>query len=217
MARKSKTKTLSKKPAPTALEIDVRPGETGARAVARSLMGPTVQAASTIQTFEKSDFELQGFIDELSAQVDAVQSRDMGRSEAVLITQAHTLNELFNTLARRAAANMGEYMNAAETYLRLALKAQSQCRATLETLSTIMNPPVVYARQANIAHNQQVNNEAIPRGRSPRTRENENPQNKLLEEKDAERLDPRATEAAGKADPDLATLGSVDRAKVSRR
>jgi hypothetical protein len=55
--------------------------------------------------------------------------------------------------------NMGEYIKAADTYLRLALKAQSQCRATLETLATIKNPPIVYARQANIANGpQQINN-----------------------------------------------------------
>jgi hypothetical protein len=39
------------------------------------------------------------------------------------------------------------------------MKAQSQCRATLETLAAIKAGPVVIARQANIAHGpQQVNN-----------------------------------------------------------
>lgn len=33
---------------------------------------------------------------------------------------------------------------------RMALKAQNQCRMTLETLATIENPPVVFARQANV-------------------------------------------------------------------
>jgi hypothetical protein len=33
----------------------------------------------------------------------------------------------------------------------LALKAQSQCRATLETLTTIKSPPVLFAKQENIA------------------------------------------------------------------
>jgi hypothetical protein len=43
--------------------------------------------------------------------------------------------------------------------MRLALKAQSQCRATLEALANIKNPPVVIARQANFAAGpQQVNN-----------------------------------------------------------
>ena len=29
-----------------------------------------------------------------------------------------------------------------DRYMRLALKAQAQCRATLETLATVKNPPV---------------------------------------------------------------------------
>jgi hypothetical protein len=37
--------------------------------------------------------------------------------------------------------------------MRLALKAQSQCRATLETLALINNVPVVFARQANVSRN----------------------------------------------------------------
>ena len=55
--------------------------------------------------------------------------------------------------------NMDEYIEATERYMRLALKAQGQCRATLETLAAIKNPPVVFARQANFANGpQQVNN-----------------------------------------------------------
>jgi hypothetical protein len=58
-------------------------------------------------------------------------------------------------------------MGACETYLRLALKAQSQCRATLETLAAIRNPqPVAFVRQANIAHGpQQLNIDAFHAGR----------------------------------------------------
>jgi hypothetical protein len=48
--------------------------------------------------------------------------------------------------------------------MRLALRAQGQCRATLETLAAIKNPPVVFARQANINNGgqQQVNNAPAP-------------------------------------------------------
>jgi len=54
---------------------------------------------------------------------------------------------------------MGEYIKAAETYMRLALKAQSQCARTIEVLAAMKNPPVVFAKQANISHgHQQVNN-----------------------------------------------------------
>jgi len=44
--------------------------------------------------------------------------------------------------------------------LKLALRAQNQCRATIETLSVVKNPPTAtFVRQANIAAgHQQVNN-----------------------------------------------------------
>ncbi len=71
--------------------------------------------------------------------------------------QARTLNIMF----RRAAINMGEYLEATETDLRLALKAQAQSRATVEALAEMKNPrAVAFVRQANIARQQQVNNGA---------------------------------------------------------
>lgn len=45
-------------------------------------------------------------------------------------------------------------------YLRLALKHRIKVRMTLETLAKIKNPPVIFAKQANInqgSGNQQVN------------------------------------------------------------
>ena len=113
---------------------------------------------------------------ELLKQAKAARDGDIGQGESMLITQAHTLDAIFNNLARRAARNFGEYLQAGETYMRLALKAQSQCRATLETLAAVKNPPIVYARQANIAAGpQQVNNGVDP----SRARENEIQQSKL--------------------------------------
>jgi hypothetical protein len=52
-----------------------------------------------------------------------VQSGDLSAVEATLTAQAAALNAIFSELARRAALNMGEYLPATETYLRLALKA----------------------------------------------------------------------------------------------
>jgi hypothetical protein len=73
------------------------------------------------------------------------------------------------------------------------LKAQSQCRATPETLATIKNPPVLFAKQANIATGPQQVNNGIP---SPsRAREFEKGQSKLLEGQDGERLDTRTASA----------------------
>ena len=77
-------------------------------------------------------------------------------------------------MARRAAVSVGDYINATEVYLRLALEAQTQCRATIQTLFEIKNPqPVAFVRQENIANRpQQVNNggtsgeATLPRGNS---------------------------------------------------
>ena len=52
------------------------------------------------------------------------------------------------------------YPDATETHLKLAFKAQSQCRTTLETLAEIKSPrSVAFVRQANTsAGPQQLNN-----------------------------------------------------------
>ena len=128
----------------------------------------------------------------------------------MLTTQAHTLDAIFNNLARRAIN--AEYMDNLDRYLKLALRAQSQSRATWEALATIKNPPVMgYVRQANIAHGpQQVNKATAAPTSAPRVEENPNLQNKLLEEKDGERLEPRTTSTPGQADPAMATVGEID-------
>ena len=138
----------------------------------------------------------------------------MASAEATLVAQADTLDAIFNELARRAALNMGEYLGATETYLRLALKAQSQCRATLETLAAIRNPPVIYARQANVTTGpQQINNGvAAP----TRGRESETAQTQLLEATDGKRLDTGTASAAGGCNSSLEAVGAIDRPEVPR-
>jgi hypothetical protein len=90
-----------------------------------------------------------------------------------------------------------------ESFLRLAYKAQSQCRATLQRLSDIKNPSVVYAKQANITHgNQQINN-GVP---GPRTQENKNYSNELLEHTYGERLDTREKSTASCINSELAAV-----------
>ena len=58
----------------------------------------------------------------------------------MLTAQAHTLDAMFAEFARRASINMAEYLNASESYGRLALKAQANCRATLEALMKLHQP-----------------------------------------------------------------------------
>ena len=132
------------------------------RLIAQLAVTPSLQAASTIKRWSSAvgDLDISGLIDELRQQAATASSGDLKRQEAMLAIQAHTLDTIFNELARRSSTNLGGYLEAADRYMRLALKAQSQCRATIETLAEIKNPrPVAFVNQANIANGpQQVNN-----------------------------------------------------------
>jgi len=184
-------------------------------ALARTALRPTVQAAVSVREYGKNfgDLDLTSLVEALTEQTDMAIDGNMARAEAMLTTQAHTLDAIFNNLARRAALNMGEYLDATDMYLKLALRAQSQCRSTWEALSAIKNPPVAgYVKQANIAHGpQQVNNGPAPD--NSRTVEEANQQNKQLEEQDGECLDTGTSGAAGRVDPNMETLGAINRPK----
>lgn len=209
MARKRATED-----APTPNELRVmrvryRPGETHEQSLARVALNPATNNAVTIREIARSDFvaaDLTALTDELETHCAAVSRGEMAKPEALLTAQAHTLDTLFNNLARLAYRNW-DNLNAAERLLRLAFKAQTQSRATVETLGALRNPPVVFARQANIAHGpQQVNN-----GEPTRTREIESTPSGLLEAKDGERLDAGATSQGIPRDPAMATVGEIDR------
>jgi len=98
-----------------------------------------------------------------------------------------------------------------ESFLKLALRAQSQARATLEALAAIKNPPMVFAKQANIAHGHQQVNNGIPM--PPRAEQIESKPNELLEYGHGERLDARAAGTASGSDQTLAALELVERPK----
>ena len=211
--KKGKQATQTQKEDPKALRVEQQQAETPADVLARTSLRPTVQAALTLLDYNKAfgELSINTLVDDLGKQCELASKGDLSRAEALLMVQAHTLDALFNNLSRRAALNLGEYRNAAETYLRLALKAQTQCRATLETLAAIKNPqPVAFVRQANIAHGpQQVNNAAA--AEASRAGEFENQPNKVLEHQHGERLDFGAAGAAVGTDPQLEAVGTVHR------
>jgi len=90
----------------------------------------------------------------LRDQAAAVQRADLTQTEAMLMNQATALQALFVRLSEKAVGE--RFMPNLEGFMRLALRAQSQCRATLETLAAIKNPPIVYARQANVTTGPQL-------------------------------------------------------------
>ena len=95
------------------------------------MLRPSLQAAIMLHDLTKhldGGADMGDLMDELADQARTASGGNLGRVEAMLTTQAHTLDAILHALARRSAANMGQYMDAAETYMRLALKAQAQAR-----------------------------------------------------------------------------------------
>jgi hypothetical protein len=193
------------------LTIAVREGEDAELISAKVLTGPFVSNAFTLTRYGKpvtGEVKLDHVVTAMVEAAKKVKANDMSQVEELLISQAMTLNMMFGELSRRAAANMGEYMEAHKTYMMLALKAQNQARMTLETLSTIKNPPIIYAKQANIANGpQQVNNGTTAPSRA---NENQNPPNKLLEAAHEQPLDPTAPRTASGGDKAMATVEEID-------
>lgn len=144
------------------LEIQAVPGKTDDRQISDLISEGIATNASTAIRFigyDHAEVSLTDMVASLKEQGQAVNRGDMAGAERMLSAQAVALNAMFAELARRAALNMGQHLDVTDRYLRLALKAQSQSRATIETLAAIKNPPTVFARQMNVAHGpQQVNN-----------------------------------------------------------
>jgi len=208
-----------KKPMPVYLKDATEPIERG---LARTVLRPSIGHAATLTKVLKrayGDRGLAELAEELSEQCQSVIDGKLGRPEAMLTAQAHTLDALFGDLTRLAYCNWFTNLDSAERLMKLALRAQSQCRATLETLATIKNPPMVIARQANIAHGpQQVNNGSDTSTRpGARARENQTEQSKLLEQTHGERMDCGAASQAIGSDPAVATVGAFDRTEKRGR
>lgn len=196
------------------IEVVCKEGEDPQLASARMIIGPHVTNANATAYFAKAlcgeMLPLTQLITALTEGGKRVNANDMEDVEATLISQATALNIMFGELSRRSALNMGEYLDASERYLRMALKAQNQCRMTLETLSNIKNPPVLYAKQANIANGpQQVNNGIMPS--RTHAEENHNPPNRLLEKSDEQRMDTETPGATGVSNSALETVAARNR------
>ena len=194
------------------MKVQAEPGESREAVMARLAVEPCMTAAAVATAFSEAfgEVDFTGTHAALLDKTKRVHDGNMREVESTLVAQSAALNSIFTSLARRAANQ--EYLHNYEVFMKLALRAQNQARMTLETLATIKNPPVVFAKQANIAHgHQQVNNgEAVSVARAG---ESERPQPELLEAPHAkpEWMDAGAARAAAPSDPAMATVEAIDR------
>lgn len=195
---------------------------TSSLATAGGMANVSVIAAYQNGVFDPKDLDILECRHEVVKRVGQVNDGNTVHVVGLLMAQALALNSIFTKLSVQAAQVDERDLRKLETYIRLALKAQSQSRATLEALVAVGNPPVLFAQQANVAFGpQQVNNGTAPPAGSGRAgahaSENQSEQSKLLEIEHGERMDFGAQDSPVGTHQDLAPVGEVNRADKRRR
>lgn len=185
---------------------------------AKLIISPEMASFRVITNREREDLLAQldtpSLLDALREQTQAIHRGDMKAAEAILMNQATALQSLFVKLTETGL--QAGLLRQQETALRLALKAQSQCRATLETLANIKNPPVVYAKQANVTTGPQQVNNGVPAAtpkESAGAQQKKSRKNKLkeLSHEQEQWLDSGAPGAAGGTDSSTKAMAPIHR------
>lgn len=203
---------------PATVHPSTSKGESDRRTESQSLAKLATTSAMSAGTLQRYSglgdaVDLRDLVTEMKKAGDEVVAGDLGRIERMLANQAITLDAIFNNMALRSFRQ--EDLKGIEVLMRLALKAQSQARATAEALALLKNP-MPYIKQANMTSGpQQVNNSY---GTAPSVsgvlsgaESFQCAPNKLLEGDHGKRLDIGAPAAAGRADQALAAVGAVHR------
>lgn len=98
--------------------------------------------------------------------------------------------------------NIGKFLRFTDMYLTL--KAQEQCTRNAKILATFKNPPIVYAKQANISQgHQQINNDNHAITHAQKTKDSVN---EVLSDDCNAALDTRGTIEENEANQKLATV-----------
>lgn len=120
-------------------------------------------AATTIASIQESRIAMGDDLTHVAMLLKS-QSESKDTGEKMLKTQSITLDLAFNQLLDRAVRHSD--LKVSEQLMKLAFKAQAQCRANLTAISDIRHPKITnHIGQVNHASGpQQVNNEADTRG-----------------------------------------------------
>ena len=168
------------------------PGDSLAEKGAFIATDPGMKGAMTthLYTSNLAEIDSLALVSRVQQLTEDAVAGDLGQMEAMLAAQAIALDAIFHRLAGQAHQNIGQHASAVDTYLRLGLKAQAQCRSSIEALAALKTPKQ-YISQTNVANTMQVNN-------SPERIAHE------------ERMDFRAQAASGRTDSAMAALEAID-------
>jgi hypothetical protein len=199
------------------LSLQKKPGETPEQAIANAILMPPVLAAASLHHWQHgfagtcSKVDINQLCTGLIEQLEQVCEGSLRGVKSRLLMQSAVLDSIFSKLNIEAARNIGVggSLELSERLLKLAFRAQSQSRATDETLAFLEHPKALFIRQQNNAagHQQVLNSRA--RKKKPGT-------NKLLAQRYGERMDTRTPGTSVRRDLAMAAMDAFDRATNSR-
>jgi hypothetical protein len=207
---------------PKAVNLNGKKGQTDGEVFARAALVPANSAAFVMDAYHGNTLgdgvDINALIEGLQQTTQQINSGDLSSLEAMLTSQATTLQTIFTSLARRAQTQ--ETQRNLEAFLGLALKAQAQSRATISALVDLKYPrQATFVKQANIAHGpQQVNNAGTQTvgtqaGTHPHAKESQVLQNELLEDQrdGSTHLDNRTTPKAARGHSKVEAVEAIHR------
>ena len=170
-----------------------------------SCMSAVLSEAYASKLFPEVD--LIDAIDCLRDKIKGITDGDMQPIEAMLIGQAQALQTMFVYLGKQAVekTSLPQYT----AFMNMALKAQSQSRATIQALTELKYPKqATFVKQANIANGHQQINNATSTHAPAHAREIENFPNQLLREVNNATLDTSGTATTSGTDKAMATVAT---------
>lgn len=177
--------------------------------LAKTFCDIVTSSAFTNYCVHKGKADLKTLIEALGEQVDRTLAGNMHVIESILMTQAQTLNIIFNRMM--VSMSESETLDHLQTYSDISFKAQNQSRQTLAVLADLKNPRrATFIKQQNNALLQQINNKSNEEN-------SENIANELLKNPGVahEKLDIRGTIKTSSIDSQMEALESIDRSKNS--
>ncbi|MDB5956731.1 hypothetical protein [Ramlibacter sp.] len=213
------------------LRVQCKPGQEKSAALAENAFDPATTATLAAHPWTEKTMGVTGVNEALQVVREYAQQAAAGNldgAKQMLMAQAITLNAIFTEMTRKAADCIRTDEQGGSWHLKaqsmqaimgVAMKAQSQCRTTLEALNDLVNPrSVAFIRQApgsqaNVSQGAQQVNNGGQLAATARPQEVPEPANKLLEENPSERLDFGAQAAPSGANQELEAVGAVNWAK----
>ena len=124
------------------LKITAEKGKTESRQMAEVAMRPMIRNGFIVGNLGSKHFsgEQPDVTDTAEIMAEAckkVRAGDLSDQRDILTSQAMALDAVFTLMVTRSENNMKDYFGAAERFMRLAMKAQAQCRTTIEALDRL--------------------------------------------------------------------------------